>query len=175
MPELHFIRIAVIAVPVLLSACASQPKDKVSVGLFTPYRFDRVQGNVVTREQLDEVRPGMTQMQVRGLLGTPLLTSVFRPNRWDYAFTLNRQGVVLQRRNVTVYFDGDVVSRVEADDVPAEAEFVTALRAKKPVDKLPPLVATPEAMQAFAPTVKPLAPPQPLASDNYPPLEVEKR
>ena len=57
-----------------------------------PYRAPVVQGNVVTREQVAVLRPGMSRIQVRDILGTPLLTSVFHADRWDYVFTLRQQG-----------------------------------------------------------------------------------
>ena len=48
-----------------------------------PYKVPIVQGNVVTREQVAVLRPGMSRIQVRDILGTPLLTSVFHAHRWD--------------------------------------------------------------------------------------------
>jgi outer membrane protein assembly factor BamE len=72
-----------------------------------PYRMPVVQGNVVTREQVAVLRPGMSRIQVREILGTPLLTSVFHAARWDYVFTLKRQGAEPQARRVTVYFQGE--------------------------------------------------------------------
>ena len=38
------------------------------------------------------VKPGMTRAQVRDILGSPLLTDVFHADRWDYVFTIRRQG-----------------------------------------------------------------------------------
>jgi outer membrane protein assembly factor BamE len=136
-----------------------------------PYRMPVVQGNVVTREQVAVLRPGMSRIQVREILGTPLLTSVFHAARWDYVFTLRRQGAEPQARRVTVYFQGEALERFEADELPSETEFVSTLgRQEKP--KVPVLEATPEKLQAFpppapAPEPKPL-PPLPA---SYPPLE----
>jgi outer membrane protein assembly factor BamE len=59
--------------------------------IISPYKIDIVQGNVVTREQLAEIKPGMPKAQVRDILGTALLVSVFHADRWDYVFTLNRK------------------------------------------------------------------------------------
>jgi outer membrane protein assembly factor BamE len=148
-----------------LSACS----------FLTPYRVPVVQGNVVTREQVAVLRPGMSRIQVRDILGTPLLTSVFHGDRWDYVFTLKQQGQEPQARRVTVYFKGDTLERFEADPLPSETEFVSTLgRQDKP--KLPLLEATPEALKDFpapapAPEPKPL-PPLPV---TYPPLEPDPR
>lgn len=168
-----------------LSACSSlqKPIEGVSstvVGVsgrvaevFRPYKTEVVQGNVVTREQQQLLRPGMTRLQVRDVLGTPLITSVFHANRWDYAFTIRRQGAEPLHRKLSVFFDGDAMSRVEADELPLEAEFAARLDTRRPVGKPPVLEAKPEALQSFksrAPTAAP-APVQEPVSADYPPLE----
>ena len=38
------------------------------------------------------VKPGMSRAQVRDVLGSPLLTDLFHADRWDYVFTIRRQG-----------------------------------------------------------------------------------
>jgi outer membrane protein assembly factor BamE len=91
-----------------------------------------VQGNVVTQDMVAQLRPGLTGDQVRTLLGSPLLTDVFHANRWDYVFTIRRQGTAPQQRRVTVFFENDRVARFEADAVPTEREFVAAIDATKP-------------------------------------------
>ena len=78
---------------VLLSGCetANRTANRTITAL-TPYRFDVVQGNFVAKEQVQMLQKGMSRRQVRDVLGTPLVASVFHANRWDYAFTLRRQG-----------------------------------------------------------------------------------
>jgi outer membrane protein assembly factor BamE len=64
----------------------------------------------------------------RDILGTPLLTSVFHADRWDYVFTFKRQGVEDRRRaSVTVFFKGDVAGAFRGRPLPTEAEFVASL------------------------------------------------
>lgn len=139
-----------------------------------PYRITVVQGNVVTREQVAVLRPGMSRIQVRDILGTPLLASVFHADRWDYVFTLKRQGTEPQARRVTVYFKGDVLDRFEADALPSETEFVSTLGSQEP-PKVPLLEASPEKLQEFpAPTPTPAKPLPPLPA-SYPPLEPANR
>jgi outer membrane protein assembly factor BamE len=144
----------------VLSGCSS----------LQPYRVPIVQGNVVTREQVAVLRPGMSRIQVRDILGTPLLTSVFHADRWDYVFTLKRQGREPQARRVTVYFKGDALERFEADELPSEIEFVSTLsRQDKP--KVPVLEATPEQLQAFPPPAPAEVKALPPLPATYPPLE----
>ena len=49
----------------------------------TPYKVEVVQGNVVAREQVQALQPGMSRQQVRDILGTPLVTSLFHAARWS--------------------------------------------------------------------------------------------
>jgi outer membrane protein assembly factor BamE len=161
---------------VLITACGSlgTTADTVVKGI-SPYKIDIVQGNVVTREQVAYLRPGMPRNVAQEVLGTPLLTSVFHADRWDYVFTLQRQGSAPQARRVTVFFANDVISRIEADDLPSETEFVSTLRSGVRLGPVPPLVASEEALKKFPPPPKAQAPavtPQTnTPAPVYPPLE----
>jgi outer membrane protein assembly factor BamE len=57
------------------------------VNWITPYKVDVIQGNFVSKEQVEQLRPGMTRDQVKATLGTPLMASLFHADRWDYVFT----------------------------------------------------------------------------------------
>ena len=74
--------------------------------LVNPYRVDVVQGNFVSREQVEALQPGMSRQQVREILGTPLVTSLFHADRWEYVFTFKRPGEEPQTRKLTVFFKG---------------------------------------------------------------------
>jgi len=156
-----------------LAACSSAPASKSWVNVISPYRFDRVQGNVVTREQVNALKVGMPRAVVKDILGTPLLTSVFHADRWDFVFTFSRQGAESQSRHVTVFFADDKLERYEADDLPSEAEFVATLKAMPTAGKLPPMEASAESLQKFPPpAAKPAAvAPAAKAPTDYPPLE----
>ncbi|WP_342620392.1 outer membrane protein assembly factor BamE [Rhodoferax sp. GW822-FHT02A01] len=155
-----------------LTACSSAPSTKSWLDVVSPYRIDRVQGNVVTREQVNALKTGMPRSVVRDILGTPLLTSVFHADRWDYVFTFRRQGVEPQSRHVTVYFKGENLDRYEADDLPSEAEFVATLKPMAPPEKLPPMEASAESLEKFPAPAKPAAAaPAAKAASVYPPLE----
>lgn len=149
-----------------LSACGTLPDS------LQPYKAQVVQGNVVTREQVQALRTGMSRIQVRDVLGTPLLTSLFHADRWDYVFTLKRQGIDPQARRVTVFFKGDGLERFEADELPSETEFVATLGRGDNLNKKPVLEASPEKLQEFpVPAKPPEAKPLPPLPSSYPPLE----
>jgi outer membrane protein assembly factor BamE len=78
------------------------------------YRQDIQQGNLLDREQVDQVEVGMTRSQVRFLLGTPMVIDSFDSNRWDYIYSLQRgHSRKIQRRHLVVWFEGDKVTRIE--------------------------------------------------------------
>lgn len=170
------VRVFVCALALLgLGACAGYGDGTYGLtSLVTPYKIDILQGNVVTREQSELLKPGMTRVQVRNVLGSPLLTSVFHAERWDYVFTYKRQDQEPQRRKLTTFFKGDVLDRVESDELPSEAEFVASLDSRRKPGKVLPLEATPEQLKAFQernPGTPVVPPPSPPADANYPPLE----
>jgi outer membrane protein assembly factor BamE len=159
-----------------MAACLALGACSSVAGLATPYKIDVLQGNVVTREQAQALQPGMARDQVRGVLGSSLLTSVFHADRWDYVFTFRRQGQAPQQRRLTVFFKGDVMERIESDELPSETEFVSSLDSRRKAEKVPPLEATEAQLKAFqarnagsAPTPAPAVPATPTTA--YPPLE----
>jgi outer membrane protein assembly factor BamE len=160
-----------------LAACGSL--DSASnriVNVITPYKIDIVQGNFVSKEQAEALQLGMSRNDVRNILGTPLLTSVFHADRWDYVFTFKRQGVETQARKVTVFFKGEALERVEADALPTEAEFVASLDSGRKEVKVPVLELSEEQLKQL-PTPAKVADAKPLAPlpESYPPLEPASR
>jgi outer membrane protein assembly factor BamE len=156
-----------------LSACGSvDGASNRLVSVITPYKMDIVQGNFVSAEQAAALKEGMSRTQVRDILGTPLLTSVFHADRWDYVFTFKRQGVETQARRVTVFFKGDVLAKVQADALPTEAEFVASLDSGRKAGKVPVLEMSEDSLKTTA-VAKPLGETKPLPPlpASYPPLE----
>ena len=125
------------------------------------YKPEVLQGNFVSREQVSVLQPGMSREQVRQVLGTPLLTDMFRANRWDYVFTTqHRKGVEPQKYAVAVFFEGDALARIEgAENLPSESEFVERMSDGK-VYKPRNLEASPEKLKSFTESQKAKARPQ---------------
>ena len=161
-----------------LAGCGSLANPDRVLGLVTPYKVEVVQGNVVTREQLALIRQGQTRAQVRDILGSPLVMDVFHADRWDYVFTIRRQGAAPQQRHVTVHFDGDVLKSITAPELPAERDFVASIDTFKTSRNAPPLALTDAQLKALpAPAVRPAATPaapapSPAPARSFPPLEV---
>ena len=141
----------------------------------TPYRVEVVQGNFVSKEQVQALRVGMSRNQVKDILGTPLIASVFHADRWDYAFTIVRKGTQPQQRQLSVYFKDDLYVRFEGDDLPSESEFAERIAVPEDRKVAPRLEATPAELEKFrknSPAAVPPAATPPLPADKtYPPLE----
>jgi outer membrane protein assembly factor BamE len=91
------------------------------------YKTDIAQGNFVSKEQVAALKPGMPRLQVADILGTPLLVSIFHADRWEYVFSLKRQGIDTPSYKLTVYFKGDLLDKVDGSNMPTEQEFIDAL------------------------------------------------
>jgi outer membrane protein assembly factor BamE len=171
-----------VCLPLVLGGCAYLPSlpalpsltsGDSFLGVVTPYRMDIVQGNVVTQEQAARVQPGMTRAQVRDILGSPMLTDPFHADRWDYIFTIRRQGTPPQRRDVVAFFKDDKLERLEAKDLPTERDFVAAISRPLSIQRTQPITLTDEQIKALP--KPPAAAPEPTvpmgAVRSYPPLE----
>lgn len=92
-----------------LSACST---DKIP-GV---YRIDVQQGNNVSQDMINQLKPGMTKNQVAYVMGTPLLIDTFHPNRWDYVYSFQPGGEKREQRRITLYFnDDETLSHIEGD------------------------------------------------------------
>jgi outer membrane protein assembly factor BamE len=76
------------------------------------YRPDIQQGNIISAEIAQQLKPGMPTEQVRYLMGNPVLTNVLDQNEWDYIYTFEPAKGSIQRRQVTVHFTNGIVSSV---------------------------------------------------------------
>ena len=158
----------------LTGGCQSLQSSDNFLGVITPYRVEVVQGNVITSEQAAVAKPGLTRAQVRDVLGSPLLADPFHADRWDYVFTIRRQGAESQLRRVVVLFKNDVLASIDTGgELPSERAFVAAIDTFKTSRNAPPLTLTDEQIKALPAPVRPPAedPPPLPPTRTYPPLE----
>lgn len=101
-----------LVISLLLVGCGS------NFGFPGVYRIDVEQGNIVTAEMVEQLKPGMTRRQVRFVMGTPLIEDTFNPDRWDYRYTVRNGAETLEENRVTVLFEGDALTNVLGTDVP---------------------------------------------------------
>lgn len=86
------------------------------------YRPDVQQGNVVTQEMVDKLRPGMTRQQVQYIMGTPLLVDVFHQNRWDYLYSMEPGNDDRHQERISIYFEDGRLARIAGDFRPMPTE-----------------------------------------------------
>ena len=79
------------------------------------YRQPVFQGNLLEKNNVDQLKPGMTRDQVVALLGTPPLADPFHKNRWDYAATERRDHEETQIKDLTIWFEGNTLARMEGE------------------------------------------------------------
>lgn len=160
----------------MLGGCAVPKPTENLFGLITPYRIEVVQGNVITKEMAAAVKLGMSRAEVRDVLGSPLLADIFHVDRWDYVFTIRRQGTAYQQRRATALFEGENLKSFEADELPTEREFVVSIDTQRKRANVPPLALNDAQIRALPAPVKPNATPPASAAPlgavrTYPPLE----
>jgi outer membrane protein assembly factor BamE len=162
------------------AGCSYRPTLSVPNAI-KPYKPEIVQGNFVSKEQVAALRSGMNKAQARNILGTPLLTDLFHSERWDYVFTIEKDGKAAAPKRLTLFFQGDSLDKWEGDEMPSETEFVSSLSSGRTIGKVPPLQATEKQLNDFAAkenpkNTTPIAPSVrnvPAAPKEYPPLEAK--
>jgi len=101
---------------VALSACGSSKWG-------FPYRANVQQGNWITADQLARLETGMNRLQVRFILGTPVLQDALHADRWDYTY-YNKPGYGKEElRQLTVWFEDDQLVRWHSDAQPDRQPF----------------------------------------------------
>ena len=79
------------------------------------YKIDVQQGNIITQDMVDKLKPNMTKSQVRFILGTALIGDVFHKDRWDYVYRLLQHGNLVEEYKLTVFFEDDKLVRTAGD------------------------------------------------------------
>jgi len=91
------------------------------------YRIPIQQGNLITQEMVNELKPGMTKQQVRYLLGTPLLIDTFQEDRWEYLYTnrpaSKRANVEIEKKRLELLFSNSRLQKISGDMYPQGEEL----------------------------------------------------
>ena len=107
-------------------------------GCLSVYKVEVQQGNVVTQEMIDKLKPGMTPSQVRFVMGTPLIVDPFHQDRWDYYYYLRRSNETSgESQRVTVVFKNDLLIAVQGDTRIKSGDPATRESAAKPAPAKP--------------------------------------
>ena len=96
------------------------------------YRPVIQQGNLLQLDEVEQVKVGMTRSQVRYILGTPMVSDPFLPDRWDYVYTLQQgRSTRVDRTHYVIFFEGDKVSSIDKRDAPEESAVARRVKEER--------------------------------------------
>lgn len=116
-PRLMLVRLLIPALFVLVTAACSFP------GV---YRLDVQQGNIITQEMVNQLKPGMSKRQVLFIMGTPLLVDSFNQDRWDYLYSLKNEEEEFSKERLTLFFTNDQLVNMKGNFRPEEPSAGTS-------------------------------------------------
>ena len=89
------------------------------------YKIGIAQGNIITQEMVDQLRPGMTKRQVIFVMGTPLVRDPYHQDRWDYIYNFQPGGGIRGQERISVFFIDDELVSFTGDFVPTGSSVPT--------------------------------------------------
>ena len=111
------------ALPLLLAALLAS-------GCGVVYRQPVFQGNLLETKNVEQLQAGMDKQQVFSLLGSPPIADPFHQSRWDYTATERRRTGDTEIKTLTLWFEGDTLSRWEGEYFP-EADLALSQEVRK--------------------------------------------
>ncbi len=117
----------------LNTSCTSDP---VATRLPWVYRIDVQQGNTITRDEVNQLKPGMDKKQVLYLMGTPIMVDPFHADRWDYIYVFEpgKNSAKSSQQHATLLFENgqlkhinDNISESTSDSASAKNAATTVI------------------------------------------------
>ena len=90
------------------------------------YKISIPQGNIITQDMVDQLRPGMTKRQVIFVMGTPLVRDPYHQDRWDYVYNFQPGGGERGQERLSVVFEDDQLLSISGDFEPTPTETAVA-------------------------------------------------
>lgn len=109
------LKIALIALCLSVVACSNNR-------MLRPHKIAIQQGNIITQEMVNQLKPGMTKRQVEFVLGTPLIVDTLNNDQWNYIYTLRVASGRVVQKNLNVLFVDGQVSELTGDFKPNDEE-----------------------------------------------------
>ena len=82
------------------------------------YKISIPQGNIITQDMIDQLRPGMSKRQVVFVMGTPLVRDPYFQDRWDYVYNFQPGGGERGQERLSVLFENDQLVSLSGDFEP---------------------------------------------------------
>ncbi|MDH3559881.1 MAG: outer membrane protein assembly factor BamE [Gammaproteobacteria bacterium] len=105
---------------IIITCFASLSSVACSPRFHVVHKIDIQQGNVVTQEMMDQLRPGMSRAQVQFVMGSPMVVDTFHQERWDYIYRFKPGYGDIQQDHVILYFEDDKLTRTSGSIPPTE-------------------------------------------------------
>ncbi|MDB2646749.1 outer membrane protein assembly factor BamE [Pseudomonadales bacterium] len=110
----------------LLGGCGLSNLKFPDVKIPRVYKIPVQQGNVITQEMVNRLKPGMTRNQVSFVMGDTVLQDPFERNRWVYLYTLEVPDFFNQQLKMVLDFEDDLLTTISGDLAPIAQAAETA-------------------------------------------------
>jgi outer membrane protein assembly factor BamE len=84
------------------------------------HRITIQQGNVVTQQMIDRLKPGMTKSQVSFVLGNAVIDDPLEADRWDYVYSIQLPNGSVIRKILSAHFINERLSHFLGDFIPTD-------------------------------------------------------
>ena len=109
----------------ILSGCSLSQLKLPELKIPRVYKLSVQQGNVITQEMVDRLKPGMTRNQVEFVMGKPVLADPFEQDQWVYVYTLEVPDYFIQNFKMVLTFKDDTLATITGDYLPQDAATET--------------------------------------------------
>ena len=109
----------------ILGGCSLSQLKLPELKIPRVYKLSVQQGNVITQEMVDRLKPGMTRNQVEFVMGKPVLADPFKQDQWVYIYTLEVPDYFIQNFKMVLTFEDDTLATITGDYLPQDAAAET--------------------------------------------------
>ena len=109
----------------ILGGCSLSQLKLPELKIPRVYKLSIQQGNVITQEMVDRLKPGMTRNQVEFVMGKPVLVDPFKQDQWVYVYTLEVPDYFIQNFKMVLTFEDDTLATITGDYLPQDAAAET--------------------------------------------------
>ncbi|MEC7662609.1 MAG: outer membrane protein assembly factor BamE [Pseudomonadota bacterium] len=111
-----------ILIPMIASLCLLSGCGISNIKIPKLYKVAIQQGNVITQDMVDKLKPGMTRRQVAFVMGEPVIQDPFDDTKWVYLYSIDVPGVFSQESRLILFFDeNDLLTVISGDYAPSDA------------------------------------------------------
>jgi len=114
----------IICLSLITTGCSYLPKVR---------KLDVQQGNIITEQDVGQLKPGMSTAEAKSILGIPLLISPYKDDPYYYVYTMQKSGGIIEKQHVVLYFTADQLVNI-VTIIPPAAVGPTAPVITSPLD-----------------------------------------